>query len=73
MRWVPAISGAIATAAAVVVLLAVPQSQVVEAVPAPIVTSTQIVAATTDTQVVEVTPAVTPDVPELGSSVANQT
>lgn len=71
MRWIPAISGVVATAAAVVVLLSVPQSQVVEAVPTPIVTPADIVAATAPTRLVEISPSVTPEVPELGSSVAD--
>ncbi len=81
MRWIPAISGAISTAAAVVVLAFVPQGQVTEQVPEPLVAQTgpegfeigesDPVEATTPTRALLVAPEVTPDVPELGSTLAD--
>jgi hypothetical protein len=71
MRWIPAISGAIATAAALLVLASVPQGEDTEVVSAPIVTSVDLVATTTSAPMADVAPPVVPDVPELGESVAN--
>jgi hypothetical protein len=71
MRWIPAISGAIATAAALLVLTSVPQGEATGVVSAPIVTSVDPVAPTTSASMADVAPPVAPGVPELGESVAN--
>lgn len=71
MRWIPAVSGALATAAAVLVLASVPQGEDAEAVSAPIVTSVDLVARTTSVPLADIAPPVAPEVPELGESVAD--
>lgn len=71
MRWIPAISGAIATAAAVLVLASVPQTEDAEVVSAPMVTTVDLPTTTTSAPVPDVASPVVPDVPELGESVAD--